>query len=58
MLAEKDPLAMALLAEYNGVPMPNLRLSTTDIRNLFDYIEEESRRVQHKDHGDEHHHHH
>lgn len=58
MLAEKDPLAMAMLAEYNGVPMPNLRLTPIDIQNLFDYIEEESRRVGQKQHGDEHHHHH
>ena len=46
MLAEKDPLAMALYEEYNRVPMPNLRLTDTDVDNLFDYIEEESRVVQ------------
>lgn len=45
MLAEKDPLAMALLARYGNVPMPNLRLRPTDIRQLLDYIDEESRRI-------------
>lgn len=43
MLAEKDPTAMALLAEYNNVPMPNLRLNATEIEALLTYIEETSR---------------
>ena len=42
MLAEKDPLAMALLAEYDNVAMPNLRLGDVDIQALLTYIEEES----------------
>jgi protein SCO1/2 len=55
MLAEKDPIAMALLAEYNNVPMPNLRLNDVDIQNLLGYIEEESHRREHH-HGEHHHH--
>lgn len=55
MLAEKEPLAMALLTEYNDVPMPNLRLNTTDIQDLFEYIEEESHRAEHHKHGEHHH---
>lgn len=57
MLAEKEPLAMALLAEYNGVPMPNLRLGPADVQELFEYIEEESHRVEHHRHGGHQHQH-
>ena len=39
MLAEKDPLAMALLAEYDNVAMPNLRLGDVEIQALLTYIE-------------------
>jgi len=45
MLEEKDPLAMALYEQYNRVPMPNLRLTETDVVNVLDYIEEASQRV-------------
>jgi protein SCO1/2 len=54
MLAEKDPLAMALLAEYNNLPMPNLGLSEVEIEDLFAYIEEEGRRVEHHRHEHRH----
>ena len=47
MIAEKDPLAMALLAAYNDIPMPNLRLSPVEIEELLIHIEEESHRVEH-----------
>jgi len=59
MLAEKDPLAMELLARYNKLQMPNMRLGGKDIEALFDYIDEESHRVEHQkhhDHSSEHHH--
>ncbi len=46
MLEEKDPLATALLARYNNIPMPNLRLTDTDVTELLGYIDEESRRVE------------
>jgi hypothetical protein len=57
MLAEKDPLAMAMLTEYNGVLMPNLKLDMTEIQDLFEYIEEESHRVEHHRHGEHEHYH-
>lgn len=43
MLAAKDPIAVALFAEYDNVAMPNLRLSDTDIQALLVYIDEETR---------------
>jgi len=55
MLAEKDPTAMALLAEYNNVTMPNLRLNDADIQNLLSYIEEETHRREHHHHDGHHH---
>lgn len=45
MLEERDPLAMVLLARYQDIPMPNLRLTDTDVTKLLGYIEEESRRI-------------
>jgi protein SCO1 len=68
MLAEKDPLTMALFATYNNVAMPNLRLNDVEIQALLAYIEEESHRKQlqdrdrggkpdHQDHGMEPHDH-
>jgi cytochrome oxidase Cu insertion factor (SCO1/SenC/PrrC family) len=38
MLAEKDPVAMALMARFNSVPMPNLRLSDADVHALLDHL--------------------
>jgi cytochrome oxidase Cu insertion factor (SCO1/SenC/PrrC family) len=58
MLAEKDPIAMAQLSEYNGLRMPNLKLNDVDVRNLLEFIEEESQRMGHHHHHDEHLHHH
>jgi len=45
MLAGNDPLAVALLVEYDNVAMPNLRLSDADIQAVLGYIEEESIRT-------------
>jgi len=39
MLAEKDPIAVALSAKYKNVPMPNLRLSEGEIAVLLSYLE-------------------
>ncbi|MCU0588368.1 MAG: SCO family protein [Syntrophobacteraceae bacterium] len=44
MIAEGDPLSLALLEAYDSVPMPNLSLNDADIEHLLRYIEEESRR--------------
>jgi protein SCO1 len=57
MLAEKDPLAMGLLALYNNLPMPNMRLEKKDVKSLLDYIDEESKRAVHQQqHNHEHKH--
>jgi protein SCO1/2 len=56
MVAEKDPLALALLAEYDNVLMPNFRLSGVDIQALLTYIEEESNRLKLQRHPSEHRH--
>jgi protein SCO1/2 len=56
MIEEKDPLALSLLAEYDNVAMPNLRLNDTEIKAVLAYIEEESLR-QGFPHDPMHHHH-
>ena len=52
MLAEKDPQAMGLLAEFGNVQMPNLRLNPAEVQALMTYIEEESRRKEGSDIGE------
>jgi cytochrome oxidase Cu insertion factor (SCO1/SenC/PrrC family) len=42
MLAEKDPQAVALFAQYKGVVMPNMHLNKDEIDHLLDFIGEES----------------
>jgi protein SCO1/2 len=44
MRAAKDPATMALVARYPGMPMPNLRLSDTDVAQVIDYLAQENRR--------------
>lgn len=44
MLAEKDPLATALMARYR-IPMPNMRLGDKDANSVIAYIEAESTRL-------------
>lgn len=39
MLAEKDAIAVQLLAESNNVPMPNLALSDADVAALLAYFQ-------------------
>ena len=39
MRAEGDPIATALFAKYNNLPMPNLRLSSIDVDALLLYLE-------------------
>ena len=51
MLAEKDTLALSLLAAYDNVAMPNLRLTAVDVEALLTYIEEETHRLGHIRHG-------
>lgn len=45
MLAEKDPIAMALYAKYKENPMPNLKLNNNDARALISYLKTESAKV-------------
>ena len=45
MIAEKDPLAMALLAQYGNVAMPNTHLSRGEVEGVLSYLDEESRRL-------------
>ena len=42
VLAEKDPLALALFAQYKQVQMPNQRLSQADVTALLGYLETQS----------------
>ena len=39
MLAEKDPIAMKLYAQFNNVSMPNMRLSQVDVTDLIRYLD-------------------
>jgi protein SCO1 len=42
LLAAKDPIATALFKKYNGVPMPNLRLTPVDAEALMGYLKKAS----------------
>ena len=46
MLRDEDPIAMALLEKYNGLPMPNLRLNRKEVDDLLDYIATETERLE------------
>lgn len=42
MLAERDPIAIELLAEFNNVPMPNMGLSEAEAAAVLAYLESQS----------------
>jgi protein SCO1/2 len=42
VIAEKDPIATALYKKYNGVNMPNLRLTDVELKNLIDFLARQS----------------
>jgi mono/diheme cytochrome c family protein len=42
MMAERDPIALALLEKYEQVRMPNLGLSREDAAAILGYVEEQS----------------
>ena len=46
MIAEKDPIALSMLAQYNNLAMPNMGLNSYEIERLLAYIEKESRALQ------------
>lgn len=39
MLAEKDPVAVALFTQYRKIKMPNLHLAPVDVKTLLDYFD-------------------
>jgi protein SCO1/2 len=45
MLAEKDPIAVALIEKYQVV-MPNFSLSEVDVKNIIQFIENETYRLE------------
>jgi protein SCO1/2 len=45
MIVERDPIAIDLLARYNNILMPNLRLSDDDVNQVIDFIDKESASV-------------
>ena len=40
MIANKDPIALALLKKYNNLPMPNLRLNEQEVIELITFMDE------------------
>ncbi len=38
VLAEKDPIAVALFKKYNQVNMPNLRMADVDLKQVLDFL--------------------
>lgn len=46
MLAENDPIATLLYADYGNVLMPNFHLSKVEVDALIEYMETESRRLE------------
>jgi protein SCO1/2 len=42
VIAAKDPIAVALYKKYNGINMPNLRLSDVELNNLIDFLARQS----------------
>lgn len=42
MIAEKDPIALAMVEQYKGVVMPNFRLTEADVKNVLEFIHEQT----------------
>lgn len=42
MIAEKDPIALAMVAQYKGVVMPNFRLTEADVENVLEFIQRQT----------------
>lgn len=45
VIAAKDPIATALYQKYKQVNMPNLHISSTDMKELVDFLERQSNTV-------------
>jgi len=39
MIKEKDPIAMELMKKYNNINMPNLKMSTVDVKNIMEFLD-------------------
>jgi cytochrome c2 len=46
VLAENDPVALALAAKFPGVRMPNLKLSESDAADLISYIDSQTSQLK------------
>jgi len=46
MLAEKDPIAMALFERFDKIPMPNLRLDEHSAQSIIEFLQAETDRQQ------------
>jgi protein SCO1/2 len=45
MIAEGDPIALEILAQYGDLRMPNLSLTDVDVRGVIEYLRKESTRI-------------
>lgn len=54
MIAEKDPVALALMAKYRNLAMPNLSLNDVDAEALIDYMTQEDAKHAQQEHGGHH----
>jgi len=45
MVADKDPVALELVARYNNLTMPNAQLNAQEVAAVIEYLENESQRV-------------
>ena len=44
MMAEKDPAVTAMVKQYRGLRMPNLKLANGDVAQLIEYLGDETKR--------------
>jgi hypothetical protein len=45
MITERDPTALAMLAKYNNLTMPNLGLGDVEAGAILQYIDDETKRL-------------
>jgi protein SCO1/2 len=41
MIAERDPIAVSLLAQYRNLPMPNVGLGESEVAEIVDFLREQ-----------------
>ncbi len=54
MIAEKDPVALALMAKYRNLAMPNLSLNDVDASAVIEYLLEQDAKLARQEHGGHH----